>query len=81
MSPRGIVSLMRPADTSPDAFAYQLELYRQLGPGGRSRMAAELSDTLRETSLASIRRRHPEYSEAEVRRTFVRVVYRIDVER
>ncbi|HEV7238206.1 MAG TPA: hypothetical protein VGQ36_03120 [Thermoanaerobaculia bacterium] len=72
---------MRPADTSPDAFAYQINRYRELGPAGRSRIAAELSDVLRQTSLASIRRSHPEYSEADVRRTFLTVVYRIDVEK
>lgn len=44
-------------------------------------MAAELSDTVRQTSLAAIRRRHPEYSEDEVRRTFVRVVYQINLPR
>jgi hypothetical protein len=70
---------MRPADTSAKAFAYHMDRYRELGPAGRSRMAAELSDVLRETSLAGIRRRHPEYTEAEVRRTFVRVMYRIDI--
>jgi hypothetical protein len=69
---------MRPADTSPDAFAYQIDRYRELGPAGRSRIAAELSDTVRQSSLASIRRRHPEYSEDEIRLTFLRVVYRID---
>ena len=70
---------MRPIDTSPEAFAYQIDRYRELGPGGRSRIAAELSDAVRQMSLASIRRRHPEYSDAEVRREFLRVVYRIDV--
>jgi hypothetical protein len=72
---------MRPVDTSPEAFEYQMARYRQIGPAGRSRMAAELSDTIRETSLAAIRRRHPDYSEADVRRTFLRVVYRIHAER
>lgn len=72
---------MRPADTSPEVFDYQIDRYRELGPGGRSRMAAELSEAVRQTSLAAIRRRHPEYSEDEVRRTFVRVVYRIDMKR
>jgi hypothetical protein len=70
---------MRPADTSGDVFAHQIDRYRELGPGGRSRMAAELSDALRQTSLTAIRQRHPEYSEDEVRRTFVRVVYQIDM--
>ena len=70
---------MRPADTSPNAFAYQVERYRQLGPAGRSRIAAELSDTLRQTSLAALRARHPDYSEDDIRRAFVKAVYRIDV--
>ena len=69
---------MRPLDTSPDAFAYHIERYRAIGPGGRSRIAAELSDVLRQTALDAIRSRHPEYSESEVRRTFVKAVYRID---
>ena len=72
---------MRPVDTSPEVFAHQIDRYREIGPGGRSRMAAELSDTVRQTSLAAIRRRHPEFSEEDVRRTFVRVVYRIHIER
>jgi len=29
--------------------------------------------------MESIRRRHPEYSDAEVARTFLKVVYRIDL--
>ena len=72
---------MRPADTSPETFAYHIDRYRELGASGRSRIAAELSDAVRQTALASIRRRHPEYSEAEVCRTFIRVVYRIDLDR
>jgi hypothetical protein len=72
---------MTPADTSPEVFAYQMDRYRELGPGGRSRMAAELSDAVRQTSLAAIRQRHPEYSEDEVRRTFVRVLYQINIPR
>ncbi|HEX7153442.1 MAG TPA: hypothetical protein VF618_18290 [Thermoanaerobaculia bacterium] len=72
---------MRPADTSAEAFAHHIERYRQLGASGRSRIAAALSDTLRQTALAAIRRRHPDYSEADVCRAFVKVVYRIDLDR
>jgi hypothetical protein len=42
-------------------------------------MAAELSDTVRQVSLAAIRQRHPGYSGDKVRRTFVRVVYQINL--
>lgn len=55
-----------------------MDRYRELGPAGRSRIAADLSDAVRQTALASIRRRHPEQSEAEVARTFLKMVYRID---
>jgi len=72
-------SVMKPLDTSSAAHAYQIERYREIGPGGRSRIAAELSDAVRQTSLAAIRTRHPEYSDAEVRREFVKVVYDIDL--
>ena len=69
---------MRSADTSRDAFAYHVRRYRELGGAGRSRIAAELSDTLRESSLAAIRTRHPEYSDAEVADAFLKVVYRLE---
>ena len=72
---------MRPADTSPAAFAHQVERYRAIGPAGRSQIAAELSDAVRETTLAAIRLRHPEYSDDEVARTFVKTVYDIDLKR
>jgi hypothetical protein len=54
----------------------QLRLYRQAGPAGRVRVAVELSDAVRETAMTGIRRRHPEYSESEVRDAFMRIVYR-----
>ena len=71
---------MRPADTSPEAFTYHMDRYRELGASGRSRIAADLSDAVRQTAIAAIRRRHPDYSEAEVSRTFLKVVYRIDLD-
>jgi hypothetical protein len=56
-----------------------MDRYRELGASGRSRIAVEISDAVRETSLAAIRRRHPDYSDAEVSRLFVKVVYGIDL--
>lgn len=70
---------MKPADTSKEAFEHQLELYRQAGTAGRSHIAAEISEAVRATTFAAIRQRHPEYSDAEVRAEFVRVVYGIDI--
>ena len=62
-------------DTTPDAAALQLELYRAAGPSARATAAAELSDAVRATTLAGIRRRHAEFSEAEVAREFLALVY------
>ena len=56
-----------------------MEMYRQIGPAGRSRIAAELSDAVRATTLAGIRQRHPEYSSADVARVFVEAVYGIKI--
>jgi hypothetical protein len=53
----------------------QLELYRAAGTARRAQVAAELSDAVRETALAGIRRRHPEFSEFEVRRSFLTLLY------
>lgn len=46
---------------------------------GSERSGSADDGALRRRSLASIRQRNPGYSEAEIRRTFVRVVYQIDV--
>jgi len=62
-------------DTSPDVAALQLELFRALSPGARATIAAELSDAVRETALAGIRRRHPEWTEHQVSRSFLALVY------
>jgi hypothetical protein len=68
--------LLVPAtDTSPRAAAIHLHLYRQAGPSGRAQIAVELSDAVRATTLAGIRRRHPEYSDEDVARSFLRLVY------
>jgi hypothetical protein len=37
-------------------------------------MAAQLSDDIRQVSLAGIRQRHPEYTDDEVRRALLRLV-------
>ena len=63
------------SDTSTRAALVQLSLYRKAGPSGRTRVAVELSDAVRETTVAGIRRRHPEYSEREVTLSFLRLVY------
>jgi len=66
---------MAVSDTTPRAAAIQLQLYRNAGPSRRAQIAVELSDAVRETALAGIRRRHPDYTEEQVKSTFLRLVY------
>lgn len=54
-----------------------MQRYREIGPEGRSLIAAELSEAVRRTTLDGIRARHPEYSEDEVRLAFLKLVYGI----
>ena len=46
-------------DTTPRAAALQLRLYREAGPSRRAQIAVDLSDAVRETTLAGIRL-HPD---------------------
>ena len=66
---------MPSTDTTPEAAALHLELLRQAGPAARVQIAVDLSDAVRETALAGIRRRQPEISEQELRQSFLALVY------
>lgn len=55
-------------DTDPRAREAQLAVLRRLGPSGRVRIAAELSEDVRKIALEAEQRRHPELSIAEARR-------------
>ncbi|HYR28343.1 MAG TPA: hypothetical protein VEU30_07750 [Thermoanaerobaculia bacterium] len=79
--PHAIFDAVPVSDTTPQAAAMQLQLYRSVGPSERVRIAVELSEAARETALAGIRRRHPEYTDREIRRSFVALVYGISVKR
>lgn len=53
-------------DTSPQAAERQIDLYRRLDAGQRSKIAADLSDDLRAIAREGVHRRHPEFSEQQV---------------
>ncbi len=55
-----------PRDTTTEAHAYQIDLYRRRGPEWRLRAAFEMSDEARELVRDGIRSRHPDYSERDV---------------
>jgi len=62
----------RPRDTSPDAWAIQLEAWRRMGPARRVDVAVAMSEELVQLSRAGIRMRHPEYDDEAVRLAEIR---------
>jgi hypothetical protein len=65
----------RPADTTPEAWAAQLELLRRMDGSRRASLAVRLTRLAREASRAGIRSRHPEYAEDAVKRAFFRLLH------
>lgn len=62
-------------DTCADAEAVQLQLLRKMTPQQRLQKACNLSAQLRNMAFDAIRRRHPDFSEDEVRLKFIEVTY------
>ena len=65
---------MRSPDTTPDAEAMQLELYRRMTPGRRVMIAYEMSMMARRITLSGIRSRHPEYTDDEAKYALFRIL-------
>lgn len=57
-------------DTDPEAERVQLEIYRRMPPWKKMQLVAEANDASRALVLAGLRSRHPDASEAEIRRRF-----------
>jgi hypothetical protein len=70
-----------PADTDEDSYRLQTEAYRRMGAPGRIALAFRLTEMARQNSLAGIRRRHPEYDDAQVQRAYGRLVLGDDLAR
>lgn len=65
---------MRPLDTTDEAWAIQLEIYRHMPPAERLRIGLELSAMSRRLLRDGIRRRHPEYTDREVELATIRAL-------
>ena len=63
---------MKSLDTSPEAENIQIEIFRAMGPEKRLQSAALLSETCRTLLAEGIRRRHPSYTEEQVRLAVIR---------
>lgn len=55
-------------DTTDGAREAQLAVLRRLGPGGRTQLAAEMSEDGRRIAIEGEMRRHPELTEREAKR-------------
>lgn len=53
-------------DTSPDAEAVQIEIYRRMSASRKLELVEEANRTARELALAGLRRRHPEAGPEEL---------------
>jgi hypothetical protein len=62
---------MHPLDTSATALERQREAFRRMTPEQRLAVAAEMSDEIRAIAESGIRRRHPDYSDDEIRNELV----------
>jgi hypothetical protein len=57
---------MRPADTSPEAWAAYMDLQRRTAPGEKIRRAMSLSKTVHLLAEAGLRRQFPEADDREI---------------
>jgi len=62
-----------PADTTLEAARVQYAAYRRMPASQRSQYAFELSESLRQTALAGVRLRHPEYTNEQARLAVIRL--------
>lgn len=60
-------------DTARDADKKQIEILRRMGPEGRLRAAIELSRISRKLLSEGVRKRHPDYTERQVRLDTIRL--------
>ena len=65
---------MKLTDTSPEAEAIQIEVFRRMSPERRLQAAIELAQMSRDLLTEGVRKRHPEYGEEEIRLAVIRIL-------
>ncbi len=65
---------MSARDTTPDAAAFQVALYRQMSPERRCAIAARMSSAARAVTLEGIRSRHSNYDAQEAKLALFRLL-------
>jgi len=59
--------MKRPLDTTEEADRVQFETWRRMSADEKLRRMLDSAEAMRETFEAGIRRRHPEYTDSDVR--------------
>jgi hypothetical protein len=67
-----------PRDTTLEAYAFLVQVWRRMGPEGRLRAAFEASNNLRDLAATGVRMRHPAYSEVQVQRAVTKLMIGTD---
>ena len=69
---------MRALDTTREADARQREIVRRLDGPSRLLLALDMSVAARAFALARLRRRHPNYSERDLKKALLRLTFAAD---
>jgi hypothetical protein len=67
-------SLFVPRDTTAEADAFQLEVYKRLGGAARVATMFRLNAVVRSAAMAGIKKRHPAYDDRQVQMAWQRLV-------
>jgi hypothetical protein len=62
-------------DTTPEAQAVQLDIYRSMSGEQRLLLAFEMCEFARELNRARLRSEHPEWSQAQIGREVLRLAF------
>ena len=69
------MGMLIPRDTSEAAFQAQMAIWDRLGPEGRVALAGRISLSARQLARDGIRQRHPNYSDAQIHRALMHLLY------
>ncbi len=67
-------------DTSPEAAAIQMEIFRRMPGAQKVRMAMEMSELVRKLSCARLRSTYPEWTDRQVMLELIRITHGIVIE-
>ncbi len=67
---------MKPLDTTRAAEKIQIEIFKKMAPERRLQAALDLAATSRKLLAEGVRRRHPDYTEDQVRLATIKLTLR-----